>query len=85
MPVDKYVKEDVMDNKVFLRTINDVAEAKRGVTLGEKLKVFFGKRRIKKTGAVMSFDVSKIIERFGYNADKAAYFNDFQITNFYFN
>ena len=28
----------------------------------------------------MSFDVSKIIERFGYNADKAAYFNDFQIT-----
>ena len=48
MPVDKYVKEDVMDNKVFLRTINDVAEAKRGVTLGEKLQVFFGKRRIKK-------------------------------------
>jgi hypothetical protein len=48
MPVDKYVKEDVMDNKVFLRTVNDVAEASRGVTFSEKLQVFFGKRRIKK-------------------------------------
>ena len=28
----------------------------------------------------MSFDISKIIERFGYNADKAAYFNNFQVT-----
>ena len=28
----------------------------------------------------MSFDVGKIIERFGYNAEKAAYFSNFEVS-----
>ena len=30
----------------------------------------------------MSFDVKRIIERFGYNADKAAYFEIFGVSGF---